>query len=457
MEAFDGGAAAGRDDIHLLHRDALDSFDDVKQRAYNFDGRGHYSTRGWDLSAATSTAGDGFYWFHVELPRGNSVSHHQRLALSAQSLIDALCPPLKLQDILALSSNGPFCGHVDGALVFRVNSPGPASSAFTLRLAARVTESSLITVSLGRVPRLGFSPASARSLLSEIPKVERDPGGDEGSGSGVPIPAHVLEFLLTMNHSEEGDNPVPRSMSNLLVHVVDMHIDHLQDIVARLEMELDAVELELDAGGSLLKKQMLDDRRFPKMHLDLQRLLQAVSQGEQVFPRVKEKCATKPWFSSEDVIALEELIGRLRRLKENLGFIVNRVTAVQAGLDSWQAEQINKRLYYLSFLSIIFLPLSVLTGIFGMNVGGVPWTTQKDPQIEDGFVNVMILCIVLLVFLLLCFMFPTLYARMLIWRRKHSLKRKWSFKGKSYSQGHSSNGFHKISTNGVGKSNSLPV
>lgn len=169
---------------------------------------------------------------------------------------------------------------------------------------------------------------------------------------------------------------------------------------------------------------------------------------------------------------------------------MNRVTAVQAGLDSWQAEQINKRLYYLSFLSIIFLPLSVLTGsefcslsfiqklricpkeryqnhnpalhsnffaVFGMNVGGVPWTTQKDPQIEDGFVNVMILCIVLLVFLLLCFMFPTLYARMLIWRRKHSLKRKWSFKGKSYSQGHSSNGFHKISTNGVGKSNSLPV
>lgn len=91
-------------------------------------------------------------------------------------------------------------------------------------------------------------------------------------------------------------------------------------------------------------------------------MFQVVSHGEQVFPRVKEKCATKSWFASEDIIALEELIGRLRRLKENLGFIVNRVTAVQAGLDSWQAEQINKKLYYLSFLSIIFLPLSVVTG-----------------------------------------------------------------------------------------------
>jgi Mg2+ and Co2+ transporter CorA len=87
-----------------------------------------------------------------------------------------------------------------------------------------------------------------------------------------------------------------------------------------------------------------------------------IAHGEQVFPRVKEKCSSKKWFSSEDINSLEELIGRLRRLKENVGFISNRVTAIQAGLDSWQAEQINKKLYYLSFLSIIFLPLSIITG-----------------------------------------------------------------------------------------------
>lgn len=32
----------------------------------------------------------------------------------------------------------------------------------------------------------------------------------------------------------------------------------------------------LAAGGFALKKQLLDDRRFPKMHLDLQRLLQVL-------------------------------------------------------------------------------------------------------------------------------------------------------------------------------------
>ncbi|KAF5790955.1 putative Mg2+ transporter protein, CorA-like/Zinc transport protein ZntB [Helianthus annuus] len=99
------------------------------------------------------------------------------------------------------------------------------------------------------------------------------------------------------------------------------------------------------------------------MHLELQCLLQVIAHGEQVFPGVKEKCSVKDWFEMK-TSSLEGLIGRLRRLKENVGFISNRVTAVQWGLDSWQAEQINRKLYCLSFLSIIFLPLSIITGDF---------------------------------------------------------------------------------------------
>ncbi|GLT98051.1 hypothetical protein SLE2022_155770 [Rubroshorea leprosula] len=397
----------------------------VRQKAYIFDGSGKYYHKEWDLLEGR---GNEFCWYHVELPKGD-----QKLSQYAQYLIDVLCPPLKLQDILSLVSNGPFCGHVDGALVFRVNSAGPASSNFTFRLAARVTENSVITVSLGRVPRLGFSPVG-ESLLSEIPSVESPSyfGGDRKEGSGIVIREHVLEFLLTMNHSEEADNPVPHTVSNLVVHIIDSHVDQLQDVVTNLEMELDSVELQLDKAGSTLKKQMLDDRRFPKMHLNLQRLLQVIAHGEAVFPRVKEKCSSKHWFASEDVSALEELIGRLRRLKENVGFLANRVTAIQAGLDSWQAEQINRKLYYLSFLSIIFLPLSVVTGVFGMNVGGVPWTGQNDPKIHDGFRNVLFLCLAMLLLVLLCFLFPALYNRFVAWQRNRSIQRSWSLNRRSF-------------------------
>ncbi|GMH23681.1 hypothetical protein Nepgr_025524 [Nepenthes gracilis] len=366
----------------------------VRQKAYIFDGNGKYYNKEWDLAEGR---GREFCWYHVELPKGN-----QKLSQSAQYLIDVLCPPLKLQDILSLVSNGPFCGHVDGALVFRVNSAGPASSVFTFRLAARVTEHSVITVSLGRVPRLGFS-SLGQSLLSEVPSVESPScyNGDQKEVRGFVIEEHVLEFLLTMNHSEEADNPVPKSVSNLVIHIIDTFVDHVQDIVTNLEIELDSLELEMDRGGFALKKQMLDDRKFPKMHVNLQRLLQVIAHGEQVFPRVKEKCSSKHWFANEDVISLDELIGRLRRLKENVGFLAYRVTAIQAGLDSWQSEQINRKLYYLSFLSIIFLPLSIVTGVFGMNVGGIPWTSQREPDHKDGFRNVMLLCVVMLLLVVL--------------------------------------------------------
>ncbi|XP_058081323.1 uncharacterized protein LOC131229397 [Magnolia sinica] len=396
----------------------------VRQKAYIFDGLGNYFTKDWDITEGT---GREFCWYHVELPKGN-----QRLTLSAQYLIEILCPPLILQEILMLISNGPFFGQINGALIFRVNSPGPAASNFTLRLAARVTEGSVITVSLGRIPRLGFSE-TGQSLLSEIPSIEnpcfvRD---DEKMGQTV-IKEHVLEHLLTMNHSEEADNPVPKTISNLVVHIVDMHMDHVQDIVTKLEMELDTVELELDKGSIAVKTQMLDDRRFPKMHLNLQRLLQVVAHGEQVFPRVKEKCAVKSWFANEDIVCLEETIGRLRRLKENMGFLANRVMAIQASLDSWQAEQINRKLYYLSFLSLIFLPLSIITGAFGMNVGGVPWTGQKDPELKDGFRNVLLLCAAMVLLLLLCFTFPILIKIVHDWKRRRAFRKSYSLNRKSF-------------------------
>ncbi|KAL6857253.1 hypothetical protein ACP4OV_018635 [Aristida adscensionis] len=410
----------------------------VPRHSYVFDGEGGFAEAPWGLaSSPPSRARPGeFTWHHVELPRAAAAAAAAKPLHHAQALIELLCPPLTLQEILALVATGPHCATVaaDGGggapLLLRVSSPGPVGSAYALRLAARVTASSVVTVSVGGVPRLAFGATQA-SLLSEVPLGVTASLSDEGHGGGravdggVVIEERLLESLLAMNHADGAhtDNPVPRTVSNLLVHVLGTHVDHVHDIVTRLEMDLDAIELQLDRGGHFMRKLLLDGRRFPKMHLDLQRLLQVVSHGEQVFPRVKEKCANKSWFATGDIAALEDLIGRLRRLKENLGFITNRVATLQASLDSWQSEQINKSLYYLSFLSIVFLPLSIVTGVFGMNVGGVPWTGQNKPENIDGFMNVMLICVAILLLLLLCFLFPSVYSHVTAWRTRRQLSK----------------------------------
>ncbi|CAM6078363.1 unnamed protein product [Sphagnum tenellum] len=296
----------------------------------------------------------------------------------------------------------------------------------------------VISVSLGCVPRLDFSRISPKSLLMEVPSIEPTCLGEVGdshhgslSTGGVVIPEHVLEFLLTMSHHEHADNAVPKGVGNLLVHIIDTHVVQLHDTVLHLETHLDDVEREfrysvcMALGVGATKKQMLDDRRFPKMHLDLQRLLQVIAHGDQVFPRVREKCVGKAWCTSEDLATLEVLVARLQKLKENVGFIANRITAIQAGLDSWQAEQINRKLYYLSFLSVIFLPLSVVTGAFGMNVGGVPWTKQIDPTLLHGFQNVLLLCMVIVMALLAGFGAGPLYIYFATRHKHQAVKAKW--------------------------------
>lgn len=75
-------------------------------------------------------------------------------------------------------------------------------------------------------------------------------GGGRAVEGGVVIEERLLESLLAMNHADGAhtDNPVPRTVSNLLVHVLGTHVDHVHDIVTRLEMELDSIELHLDKG-----------------------------------------------------------------------------------------------------------------------------------------------------------------------------------------------------------------
>jgi zinc transporter len=74
--------------------------------------------------------------------------------------------------------------------------------------------------------------------------------------------------------------------------------------------------------------------------------------------------------------AITELADRATRLFEELESQNARGELARAELSSEEAETLNRRLYALAIVTAIFLPLSFLTGLLGMNVAGVPFTTQ---------------------------------------------------------------------------------
>ena len=71
---------------------------------------------------------------------------------------------------------------------------------------------------------------------------------------------------------------------------------------------------------------------------------------------------------------IREVSDRLIRNIEDLDAVRERAAVTQEELLSRLSDQMNTRMYVLSVVAAIFLPLGFLTGLLGINVGGIPGT-----------------------------------------------------------------------------------
>ena len=70
-------------------------------------------------------------------------------------------------------------------------------------------------------------------------------------------------------------------------------------------------------------------------------------------------------------------IERLSALGHDLDLVQERARLLGDQLSGRLMEATNRNLYVLSIVTTIFLPMTLVTGIFGMNLGGLP--EQQDP------------------------------------------------------------------------------
>ena len=84
------------------------------------------------------------------------------------------------------------------------------------------------------------------------------------------------------------------------------------------------------------------------------------------------------WLEQTHKRRLQESLDRLIRYIEDLDTIRERAQVVKDELASALADKMNKNLYMLSIVAAIFLPLGFLTGLLGINVGGIPGAENGD-------------------------------------------------------------------------------
>lgn len=169
---------------------------------------------------------------------------------------------------------------------------------------------------------------------------------------------------------EVADGFGPENAGGFLASLADHMVSRMGDVVGDIDDQVDALEDEVLTEQSYdLRKKIANIRRTAigmRRHLAPQR---------DVMSRLYSEMAE--WLKEMDRMRLRETSDRTTRYVEDLDAIRDRASVTQEELNNRLAEQMNKIMYVLAVISGIFMPLSLLTGLFGINVGGMPGTDSR--------------------------------------------------------------------------------
>ena len=157
----------------------------------------------------------------------------------------------------------------------------------------------------------------------------------------------------------------PKTTSELLSTVIERVADRIADYVDGVEAKMleyeDAADVEnivkLRANVSNLRREAAMVRRY-------------LAPQREALEALFRQSATL--LVKEDRHYVQELSDRIIRYVEDLDLVREKAVVLQEELMNLTAQQQNDRMYVLSIVAVIFLPISFVTGLFGMNVAGLP-------------------------------------------------------------------------------------
>ncbi len=154
------------------------------------------------------------------------------------------------------------------------------------------------------------------------------------------------------------------SVGELVADVANALFVRAAGVLGDLDEELDDIEESLGSSSNNTRTQLLELRR---QAIALRRYL--APQRDALAQLANERV---DWLDERDRLHVREALDRTTRLVEDLEAARERAAVAQEEIANRLAEELNSRMYALSIIAGIFLPLSFATGLLGINVAGIP-------------------------------------------------------------------------------------
>ncbi len=162
---------------------------------------------------------------------------------------------------------------------------------------------------------------------------------------------------------ERGEGP--STLADLLLRIVERLTARMVPEIDKMEADLDRLEDDALGDGSAVDRGRLSAIR--RRALVLHRYL-----APQRDALVEFRRSAGERLAGIDPLDFQETIDRVTRLVEDLDALRSRAAIVEDGLALKVAERMNRNMYWLSIVATVFLPIGFVTGLLGVNVGGIP-------------------------------------------------------------------------------------
>ena len=162
----------------------------------------------------------------------------------------------------------------------------------------------------------------------------------------------------------------PRTTGEFVTMLTSRLFDRMEPTFLEMENRLDVIEERVIESPESKDRLAISELRkeailFPRYMSPQRDLIASLRSAE------------RSWLGKTDKRKLQENLDRVIRYIEDLDTIRERAQIVRDELANALSDKMNKNLYLLSVIAAIFLPLGFLTGLLGINVGGIPGTDNS--------------------------------------------------------------------------------
>jgi magnesium transporter len=176
----------------------------------------------------------------------------------------------------------------------------------------------------------------------------------------------------------------------LMHRIVDQMVDNYRPVFEEIEARLGHLEEEAFAGHERLS------RRVMKLKRDVSSMRRVLVPQRDAIGRLARR--EFPAISDEMTYRFRDVYDHVVRLTEEAVLFQDRITGIFEVNLSSVSNRLNQVMKLLTVMSTIFLPLTVLTGMWGMNITIPHFPGGTDAQFWWIFGLMFVICLAMLVF-----------------------------------------------------------